>query len=44
MIMGSFPLILVAFEKYMHVFKEYVRQGRDSIDIYAPESTILLTK
>ena len=29
------PANTVAFEEYMHVFKEYVRQGRDSIDIYA---------
>ncbi|MDE5629024.1 MAG: TlpA family protein disulfide reductase [Muribaculaceae bacterium] len=29
------PADTVAFEEYMHVFKEYVRQGRDSIDIYA---------
>ena len=29
------PADTVAFEEYMHAFKEYVRQGRDSIDIYA---------
>lgn len=31
----SLPSDTVALEEYMPVFKEYVRQGRDSIDSYA---------
>ncbi len=34
------PPDTVAYEEYMTVFKEYVRQGRDSIDSYAREHNL----